>query len=84
MSTCCWGLMAFGMYNIFGDLKLTVQELSEREVADLIKSFKSTKGLSRFLVDQALQKRNYNIDNITLIVISLQEYARFRQMIDEN
>jgi len=57
-------------------------EVNEQEVAGMIKSFGQTRGLSKFLVEEVLKRKHYNIDNITLIVIDLKKYLEMNTKIN--
>ena len=52
--------------------------MSNQEVMQIIKmnDFQTT-GLSKILLESALRKRNYGLDNISLVVIYLNELAKF-------
>jgi len=51
-------------------------EISEEETVKLINTHKKSQGLSKVLVGEALKKRPYNIDNISMIVIDVQKLLK--------
>jgi len=59
-------------------------EISEEETVKLIKGFDKSNGLSNFLVGEALKRKLYNIDNISLIVIDVQKLVKASQINKNN
>jgi len=51
-------------------------EVNEEETAKLINNSKKSQGLSKVLVAEAMKKRAYNIDNISLIVVDVQQLLK--------
>jgi hypothetical protein len=47
--------------------------MDEEETLQQVKRFGTSQGLSKYLVDEVIKRRNYNIDNITLIVIDIKK-----------
>lgn len=47
--------------------------MSEQEVLIHTKSHGQSQGLASYLVEQTLKKRNYNIDNTSVIVVDLKK-----------
>lgn len=51
--------------------------MTNEEVMDVVKiNQKKAPGLSKVLVEQAINKKNYGLDNISLVVIYLSELGR--------
>jgi len=51
-------------------------EVTEEESAKLVNSYKKSEGLSKFLVEEAMKKKHYNVDNISLIAIDVQKLLK--------
>jgi len=51
-------------------------ELNEEETAKLINNSNKSQTLSKTLISEAMKKRNHNIDNISLIVIDVQQLLK--------
>jgi len=51
-------------------------EFNEEETVKLVNSHNGSKGLSEFLVNEALKKKHHGIDNISLIVVDVQKLLR--------
>jgi len=52
--------------------------MSEQEVLNHVKMHQDSQGLSLHLVEEVLKKRNYNIDNISVIVIDIKKLCNPR------
>jgi hypothetical protein len=48
--------------------------MTEDEVLNLIKMHGSREGLAKMLIGEAEKKRDYNIDNMTVIVIDVRKF----------
>lgn len=51
-------------------------EINEKQLLELVKNYGNSKGLSKFLVEEAMKKKEYSIDNITLIVVDIKKYLQ--------
>lgn len=47
--------------------------MDSKEVYELVRINGQGPGLSKLLVEEAMKKRKYNLDNISLIVINIQK-----------
>lgn len=52
--------------------------MREEEVLELIKRHGSSEGLAKMLISEAEKKRDYNIDNMTVIVIDVRKWLEHR------
>jgi len=59
-------------------------EISEEESVKLISNQEKSQNLSRFLVGEALKKKQYSIDNISLIAIDIQKLLKNTLEISES
>ncbi len=50
--------------------------MSEEEVLRCIKMHGSREGLAKLLIAEAEKKRDYNIDNMTVIVIDVRKFLK--------
>lgn len=54
-------------------------EANEQELCESIKRLGNTDDLSKALVDEIVKKKNYSIDNITLLVVDVKKYVGLKQ-----